>query len=126
MITAFARAQGSTPASPATAALERTPTPPPNRTNRAKEASGPGRAGAAGVTGVCEGTGVTGTAWVTGVTGSRRTPIGSVSFVGWEPRAANAVSGFDRSSAVMGDSFRAMNLWDQLGFGWDQLGSTMS
>ncbi|WP_371601162.1 hypothetical protein [Streptomyces sp. NBC_00564] len=114
MITAFARAQGSTPASPATAALERTPTPPPNRTNRAKEASGPGRTGA---TKVCEGT---------GVTGSRRTPIGSVSSVGWEPRAANAVSGFDRSSAVMGDSFRAMNLWDQLGFGWDQLGSTMS
>ncbi|WP_329550370.1 hypothetical protein OG548_25045 [Streptomyces sp. NBC_01356] len=117
MITAFARAQGSTPASPATAALERTPTPPPNRTNRAKEARGPGRTGAAG------------TAWVTGVTGvtgSRRTPIGSVSSVGWEPRAANAVSGFDRSSAVMGDSFRAMNLWDQLGFGWDQLGSTMS
>ncbi|MFF1680151.1 hypothetical protein ACFVYG_29455 [Streptomyces sp. NPDC058256] len=120
MITAFARAQGSTPASPATAALERTPTPPPNRTNRAKEASGPGLPGAAGTAWA------TGTAGVTGVTGSRRTPIGSVSFVGWEPRAANAVSGFDRSSAVMGDSFRAMNLWDQLGFGWDQLGSTMS
>lgn len=93
MITAFARVQGSTPASPATAALERSPTPPPNRTNRAKEASGPGlrRAGATGVT---------------GVTGSRRTTLGPVFSAGSEPRAANAVSGFDRSSAVMGDSFR--------------------
>lgn len=87
MITAFARVQGSTPASPATAALERSPTPPPNRTNRAKEASGPGLRRA-------------------GVTGSRRTTLGPVFSAGSESRAANAVSGFDRSSAVMGDSFR--------------------
>ncbi|MFE2219223.1 hypothetical protein ACFW93_45935 [Streptomyces canus] len=40
------RAQGISPASLATAALEATPTPQPNRTNRAKEASGPGVPGA--------------------------------------------------------------------------------
>ncbi|MFD5075630.1 hypothetical protein [Streptomyces sp. NPDC058371] len=44
MTSAFAAAQASGPASRATAALERSPTPPPHTTNRTNEASGPGAA----------------------------------------------------------------------------------
>ncbi|MDX6363372.1 MAG: hypothetical protein QOC85_2382 [Streptomyces sp.] len=44
MISAFATAQASGPASSATAALESSPTPPPHTTNRTNEASGPGAA----------------------------------------------------------------------------------
>ncbi len=44
VISAFAATHGSTPASSATARLERIPTPPPRATNRTKEATGPGPA----------------------------------------------------------------------------------
>ncbi|MFC4884173.1 hypothetical protein ACFPK5_03090 [Streptomyces beijiangensis] len=45
VMTAFATIHGMTCASPARAAPEATPTPPPQSTKRAKEANGPGRKG---------------------------------------------------------------------------------
>ncbi|MFJ8539191.1 hypothetical protein [Streptomyces sp. NPDC093591] len=42
MIRALASAQGIAAASSGTAALERSPTPPPHTTNRTKEEKGPG------------------------------------------------------------------------------------
>ncbi|WP_443071447.1 hypothetical protein [Streptomyces sp. NBC_01465] len=45
VMTALATIHGITSARPATAALEATPTPPPQSTKRAKEANGPGPEG---------------------------------------------------------------------------------